>query len=86
MGELSNVIRGLGKSVTAMAVTFFGSCVIRIVWLQIAVPIWYKIETVYLSYPISWIITVLMHFVIYKVLIKKIIKQAETEPKNPLTE
>lgn len=86
MGELSNVIRGLGKSVTAMAVTFFGSCVIRIVWLQIAVPIWYKIETVYLSYPISWIITVLMHLVIYEVLIKKIIKQSETEPTNPLTE
>lgn len=62
---LSGAIRGCGKSLFPTVITCLGVCLLRIVWLYIAVPINPKLETVCASYPISWIITSLLFWVYY---------------------
>jgi len=54
---LSGVIRGSGDSFKPMIISLFGVCFIRIVWLFTAVPSHNTIETVMMSYPITWTVT-----------------------------
>lgn len=57
----SQLTRGMGKSTTAMFISLVGNCVLRIVWLKIFPFVWWTIDMVYLSYPISWILTILVY-------------------------
>ena len=54
---LSGAIRGAGSSLVPMLITVFGVCLLRIVWLFSAVPVWNDIRTVMASYPITWTVT-----------------------------
>lgn len=60
----SGVLRGLGRSTTSTVVSLIGSCLFRIVWIQTVCRIFHSLEAVYLSYPISWGLTALAHFLI----------------------
>ncbi len=57
---LSAVIRGCGRSLAPMIISVAGCCVFRLFWLYIAVPIFFNIDTVMASYPVSWIVTSIM--------------------------
>ncbi len=71
MDVFASALRGLGKSTTAMLVTLFGSCVFRVVWIK-TVFVWYRsLEIIYWSYPISWLITSLVHLFIIIPTVKK---------------
>ncbi len=73
MTACAGTIRGLGKSSLAAAVTFFGTCVFRIVWIYTAFEIFENLETIYISYPISWGLTGAFFLVLlYRILKKKI--------------
>lgn len=61
---LSGTMRGTGDSLIPMIITCLGICVLRVVWIAVAVPQWHMIETVILSYPITWAITSIL-FIIY---------------------
>ena len=58
-------LRGIGYSVLPMIVTLVGACGLRLVWIAtiFQIPAFHTIETVYWSYPISWIITGAAHFI-----------------------
>ncbi len=60
---MSGVLRGMGLSVVSMAVSLIGCCLFRVVWLYTAFPAHRTIETVYLSYPISWILVTVVDIV-----------------------
>ena len=84
MDVMVGVLRGLGKSTMPMIVSIVGVCVIRVVWIY---GIFYNLtdftnandlKYLYVSYPISWIITFLTHFICYLVVSKKIFKSYET--------
>lgn len=64
-------MRGLGKSITPMIVSLLGSCVFRIVWIYTVFQLFPSLECLYLSYPISWILTAGTHFVFCTVALKK---------------
>ena len=70
-------LRGMGYAVFPMIVSLVGSCLLRIVWLQTVFQIerFHNIETVYVVYPISWIITAMAHIITYIVVKRKLIKQ-----------
>lgn len=55
------MVRGLGKSWLPMVVTIFGACILRIVWIYTIFAWDHTLPTLYLSYPVSWLITALMH-------------------------
>ncbi len=57
------VMRGFGKSMPPMIVSLVGSCLFRIVWIY---SIFVFIPTpfvLYISYPLSWALTALTHFI-----------------------
>lgn len=60
-------LRGLGYSVLPMLVSMMGACVFRVIWILtiFKVPAFHTMSTLYLSYPISWVLTFLAHFVCY---------------------
>ena len=77
MEVLVGSLRGLGHTVFPMIVSLIGSCVLRVVWLQTVFKIeaFHKIETVYVIYVISWIVTAIAHFITYMVVRRKFIKK-----------
>ncbi len=50
-------LRGLGYSMTPTVLTIFGTCLLRLVWIFVVVPISRSYETLLTVYPISWVIT-----------------------------
>ena len=62
----SGLIRATGESVRPMILTIFGTCVLRIAWIEIMVPKFHIIQTILVSYPLSWIITAIMFALYYK--------------------
>lgn len=61
METCCGMVRGLGKSWLPMVVTIFGVCVLRIIWIYTIFAWDHTLTTLYLSYPVSWLITALMH-------------------------
>lgn len=70
------LLRGMGKAIQPMIVSLLGSCVFRIVWVKLVCPHFMdNISVLYISYPISWILTAAVHYIcfvaFYRLLIKK---------------
>lgn len=61
---LAAALRGIGDALVPMIMTCVGVCVLRIVWLYLAVPYSPNILTVVFSYPLTWVITSCL-FIIY---------------------
>ena len=59
----ANLIRGTGHSVLPMVVTLVGACGIRLLWIFsiFQIPAFHTLTCLYLSYPVSWTITYLVH-------------------------
>ena len=64
IGILSGALRGAGRVLVPMILTCGGVCLLRIIWLFAFVRSHPGIESIMLSYPVSWIITAVL-FVIY---------------------
>lgn len=58
----SGVLRGLGRSFVSTAVSLIGICVFRVVWILTVFRATGTLEMIYISYPISWALTALVHF------------------------
>ena len=54
-------LRGLGYSVIPMLVSLTGACGFRILWVMTIFQVFRTLEVLYLSYPVSWLITVSAH-------------------------
>lgn len=67
-------LRGLGYSFMPMLVSLIGICALRLVWIATVfkIPEYHTIETIYYTYPISWIITLSAHLICYVFVKKKI--------------
>ena len=48
-----------------MLLTCFGVCVLRVAWIAVMKPIFPSVQTVILSYPITWVITSLLFLAYY---------------------
>lgn len=75
MEVFSGMVRGLGKSWLPMLVTAFGSCIPRIVWLKTAFLAYPTMKCIYLSYPVSWVLTLAIHLVCYAVLYRRLLRK-----------
>ena len=73
MDVMVGSLRGMGYAVFPMIVSLIGSCGLRILWLQTIFRIeeYHRIETVYVIYPITWVITLLAHMITYLVVTRK---------------
>ena len=73
MDVMGNIIRGLGHSFLPMIITLIGACGIRILWIKTIFEVskFHTCETIYISYPISWIATFIALFISFLFIIKK---------------
>lgn len=84
MEVLVGSLRGMGYSITPMFVSLLGACGLRLVWLATVFQIeqYHTPDTVYLSYPVSWVITVAAHVVCFFIcrhrLKKKMLRYQQT--------
>lgn len=76
MDVTTGVLRGLGSSLTPMLISIAGICGFRIWWLQTAFVKYHTPEVLYLSYPISWVITFVGEFVAFVIIYRRLIRQA----------
>ena len=76
MDVLVGILRGLGKSITPMIVSLMGACVFRLVWIYTVFQIerFHTIETIYISYAISWVLTALTHTIVLIITRKRLKK------------
>ena len=58
--------RGMGQSVIPMICTIFGVCVLRVTWVYTVFQRFHTLQILYLAYPITWGITVLLQFLFYR--------------------
>ncbi len=58
-------LRALGKSVSPTVISLFGVCFLRVAWIY-TVFAWFPTGTIlYLSYPVTWSVTTLVHYIAY---------------------
>lgn len=74
--------RGMGMSFIPMINALLGSCVLRIVWISTVFAADPTLFTLYISYPISWIVTTLAHAVFYFIKLHSLKKKARLEAGN----
>ncbi len=67
MDVMVGALRGIGRSIMPMIVSLLGACGLRLLWLRTVfmIPEYHTITVVYLSYPISWIITLSVHIICF---------------------
>ena len=53
----AGIMRGLGKSWTPLLVSGIGICVLRVLWVHTIFAANPTLETLYLSYPVSWVVS-----------------------------
>lgn len=77
MDVMVGALRGIGYSVAPMIVSLLGACAFRLVWIATIFQIdrFHTIETVYFSYPVSWILTFAAHVVTFVILRKRLKKR-----------
>ena len=75
MEVCTGVMRGIGYSILPMCVSLAGACGLRIVWIYTLFAADHTMTMLYLSYPVSWAITTLVHFLCFLVARRKLPKE-----------
>lgn len=73
MDTATGSMRGIGSSVIPMIITIIGVCVMRIVWIYtvFAMPQYHTFSGLFISYPISWLLTFAAVFTSYLIIMRK---------------
>ncbi len=73
MDTATGSMRGIGSSVIPMVITIIGVCVMRIVWIYtvFAMPQYHTFSGLFISYPISWLLTFAAVFTSYLIIMRK---------------
>ena len=76
MDTLVGSLRGVGYSILPMLVSLTGVCVFRVIWIFTVFKSLHTKFSLYVSYPISWTITIIAHMLCFLVVRKRIRKEA----------
>lgn len=74
MDTVSNVSRGMGKSIVPMIITLICVCAIRIAWLYTVFPVFRSPATVYWSYPITWALAIFFQLIYFIIVYRRFTK------------
>lgn len=74
MDGMANCIRGIGHSLMPVISSLCGACLFRIIWLFtiFQIPQFHTPFCIYITYPISWILTFVANVIFYNKFIKKV--------------
>ncbi len=80
MDVACGILRGMGKAIQPMIVSLLGSCVFRIVWVKTVCPLYPdNILALYVSYPISWILTTSVQYIFCFYFYRRLTKRQRQE-------
>ena len=65
MDVMVGSIRGMGYSIMPMVVSLLGACGLRVVWIFTVFAFYRSPQVLYISYPVTWTVTFLVHFVCF---------------------
>lgn len=76
MDVLVGALRGIGYSIIPMIVSLVGACGLRLLWIATVfrIPEYHSLTTVYISYPITWTITLTVHAVTFALAARKVLR------------
>ena len=74
MDGMANSIRGIGHSLMPVISSLLGACLFRIIWLFtiFLIPQFHAPETIFITYPISWILTFATNVIWYNKYMRKL--------------
>ncbi len=74
MDVMVGILRGLGYSVMPMIVSLIGACGLRLIWIFtfFQMEMFHTIQSLYITYPVSWFITFATHVVCFIVVRRKL--------------
>ena len=74
MDVMNGALRGLGSSMEPLIITVLGVCVMRVVWIYTVfrIPAYHTLSCLYVSYPISWVLTLLAQIVGYLLVARRL--------------
>lgn len=76
MDVMAGCLRGLGYSVMPMVVSLLGSCAFRLIWIATVFQMFRSTSILYLSYPLSWLLTLLVHVICFFVVRRTLPRKA----------
>ena len=79
MDVVAGSVRGLGYSILPMLVSLVGACVFRIIWIFTVFQWQHTLFSLYISYPISWALTICAHLVCYFAVRRRVFPRATEE-------
>ena len=75
MDVMVGSLRGMGYSIMPMIVSLTGACLFRVVWIMTVFEHHRTLETLYISYPISWFLTFAVHLICFLTVYRKLLKR-----------
>ena len=75
MDVLTGALRGMGSSIVPMIITVLGVCGIRIGWIYTVFAEYHTQYVLYISYPISWVISALVQFAAFFIILHRVKKR-----------
>ncbi len=76
MEVYAGMLRGSGYSITPMIVSMLGACAFRVVWIYTVFAAFPTLNMLYISYPISWLLTAGAHLICFYFVWRKMPKTA----------
>ena len=73
------VARGLKKAISATVISLIGTCALRVVWILTVFEHYENLISIYLSYPVSWLITAIPTFALAILSLKALEKKVAAE-------
>lgn len=77
MNVVNNAIRGIGYSTIPLIIVLIGTCAFRLFWIYCIFPLDPVLTSIYISYPISWVLTTIAGTIALIILFKRKRKQNE---------
>ncbi len=76
MDVLVGALRGIGYAVIPMVVSIVGACGLRLLWIAtiFQIPQYHNLTVVYLSYPITWTVTLIIHAITFVLAARKVLR------------
>ncbi len=75
MDVMVGSLRGMGYSIMPMLVSLTGACLFRVVWIYTIFKQYHTLECLYISYPISWAMTFLVHLICFAIVYRRMLKR-----------
>ncbi len=75
MDVVAGSVRGMGYSILPMLVSLAGACLFRIIWIFTVFQWQHTLFSLYISYPISWALTICAHLVCYFAVRRRVFPQ-----------